>query len=899
MTKIKTVVAKLTTPKRTGSDMSVTFEVPSKALKDNAKDDVRAEGIDMLWIYDAKPATKGNKKGKNDTLDRDRTNKNKAKSDTSDIPREMYYPVTDVRLSSVEFWARVYNVQGSGQSRKKVYGEWEHKAFKFAKPASPSVAISYDSASGRVTPSYSTTHPDGKKDCSHTAVWLTIAGTPKLSGTRYTSVERSLGPYSVPDARQLGIGRFKKVTFSAQNLGLGGKSNKKSVPDLYVCHPNPPTCGKPELVFNTKGEYVTAMVRVPIKDSGTVVDGKVKIQPQSLKLQRLKNALSSTDVNGAASADGWQDVTTFEGATKGLSDEWIHSVSDAGKFTWYRAVAVRDGYETPGVPVYAEDVTVYESSVVAGAARIDSATAGADGKSVTLTFSGKDVDDKGYEASWSVDEDAWESTDPPDTYETTGSSLIVKKLTEGRRYFFKARAYDMDADGNYVYGRYSAAVDVTPVSTPSTVILDGPQTTPRGGSIALSWTYDTDAQQTEWRLVDGSGVVAYSGAGSSCAHLITPAQYGEASSLTYHVEMTTGGGWAKSEERTFAIADKPTCALTAPATLTVQPVELTVASDTGDSVLVVVTAEGCSGSGLDGDRDQLPGDTVYSAVLSPDWSGEDTQRSATVQLPGMALWNKATYIVEVTVTDTQTGLDSDTASSTMVIDWARTASQPTGTAEVDQEARTVTVTVGAPEDASADDTFDLYRVTSDGERRIASGLPFGTSVTDDRAPFSHDGQNLSYIAAHRTTDGDVCVSEDIEYSLACKSLRLDWGKRFIELPYNLAISDSFEKDSEVRKHMDGTRQAYWNAGVTRKASLSTDLIRFEDGEEQELLRDMLQHAGSVFVRTPDGLAYAADVQPGTIERSSGSGAVSVSLECTEHDLTDEDVPGEVDIVRPE
>ena len=226
--------------------------------------------------------------------------------------------------------------------------------------------------------------------------------------------------------------------------------------------------------------------------------------------------------------------------------------------------------------------------------------------------------------------------------------------------------------------------------------------------------------------------------------------------------------------------------------------------------------------------------------------------------------------------------------------WKRFAPEPEPVEETEREM-VVTNTMD-PENAT------VIRLADGATTTLGVGAVVqadGASVTDDRAPFTHDGSGLSYMVAHRTSDGDVCESEDIEYSLASRALRLDWGKRFIELPYNLALSDAFEKDSEVRKHMDGTRQAYWNEGVTRKATLSTALIRFEDAQEQELLRDMLQYAGSVFVRTPDGLAFAADVQPGTIERSFDSGVVGVSLDAVEHDLTDEDKPGASDIVAPE
>ena len=121
----------------------------------------------------------------------------------------------------------------------------------------------------------------------------------------------------------------------------------------------------------------------------------------------------------------------------------------------------------------------------------------------------------------------------------------------------------------------------------------------------------------------------------------------------------------------------------------------------------------------------------------------------------------------------------------------------------------------------------------------------------------------------------------------------------MELPYNFSATDSFEKDSEVRQHVDGSKAAHWNSAVGRRAELSTDVVRFRDVEQQRLVRDMLQHAGSVFVRTPDGLAFSADVSSGTVERAHDSKVVGMSFSASEHDLGDGGRPSESDIDAPQ
>ena len=894
--KINTKVKNLKTPTRKGNEVSTSWSIPAAAKKDSAKDDVRVDGLEMLWVFDADPKNKGRKAKKGDEVEKDLTNKDSQKSDKEKIPRKDFYPNTTVKLNNAEFWIRCYNTENKRPNgKKKYFSSWQHKAIAFKVPDAPkSCSLSYNTSTGLVVPSYTSAHPDGKKEVYDTQVWVTCSdGSKPYDGTAYTDASKTLPGITRPGLNNLGIGAWRRFDMKCRNRGLKGNSTNVTA-KTYVCHPNAPTLG----TISLSGSGQSAMVRVGISNVGYALDGKTAIRPTTVTLQRLKNSSTENDAASAAAASGWEDVTSTGGNTDGLTDSWATAVSQAGKFTWYRAVAARAGYTTYGTPVQARVLNVVDSSTVAGAANIDSLTAGADGKSAKATLSGKQSDDVGYEVSWSSSSDAWESTEQPDTFETTGSSLVIKGLEEGTRYYVKARAFDLDSDGNRVYGDYSGVKDVTPQTTPSAVAMDCPDIVARGQAIQVTWTYDTDAQQEQWRLVDSAGNAMFSGRGSSCARTISPSEYGSASSLTLHVEMTTGGGWASSGPRTVTIADPPTCALTAPALLTAQPYGISVASDKGDQVRVVITSMGTTGTGLHGDREQFAGDTVYSGVFSPAWAGDP--RAATVTLPtGLAFHEGADYTVEAVCIDTPTGLESEPDAAGFEVAWAHQAEQPTGSAEVDAEAMSVTVTVEAPASAAMGDTFDLYRVTMDGERPIARNQPFGTSITDRLAPYTHDGEGLRYMAVTRTADGDTCASDDIEYSLASGMLRLDWGNDHVELPCNLHLSDEFSKDSEVRKHVDGTSQAYWNEGVTRKASLDADLIRFEDREQQEMVRDMLQHAGSVFVRTPDGLAFAADVQPGTIQRDCNSSLVPVSLTAVEHDLTDEGRPAAADIVQPE
>ncbi len=901
MAKLKTKVSNLKTPTRSGAKCTAKWSIPAKALKNGAKDKDRFDGLDMLWVYDAKPTTSGIKKGKGDALDRDNTGKEKTKSDSDTFDRKAFYPFSGKPLLvQIEFWIRGYN----NQSGKRHYGPWVHKALSLKAPDAPTTGFSYNAENGTVTATYNAPHPDGAKECYQTKCWIVTGSAKRVDGSAYTDVQKTFS-YEVPNAKNLSIGAFVKCTYKAMSQGLMGDS-KPAERTLYVVNPNPGSLGAPTIVYAQEGVKTTAQVRVPVTDTGRVkvgVDSKknaVWQYPATLTLQRRKDVPTDNDPASAAQLDGWEDVMSDNGVTNGLTDTWAQGVSAVGLHTWYRLKAERDGYTTLSMPVCASVLDELESSTVAGAANIDAAVPGADGTSVVLTLSGKEPDDEGYEVSWSTDIDAWQSTDPPETFETAGSTLVVKKLTNGTRYYFKARAYDTDADGNYVYGDYSGMVERTPVSIPSTVVLLGDSTVARGSALQLSWTYDTDAQQRAWRLVDENGAERWGGEESTSAFTVTPDDYGDDESISLHVEVTTGGDWAKSEQRTFTVADAPTCSVTCAPELTAQPLSFTVASDTGDTIAASVTSMGASSYGLDMSRDQMEGDTVWSDTITPVWTTSGSSRTAAVALPsGQDFRNGARYVLRVSVIDEATGLSSQAPDAVVEVDWAHTASQPAVAVVPDAADRSAAVTVSAPQDYAAGDRFDLYRSTPDGDRRIATALPFGTTVTDRFAPYSIDGEGTAYVAATVTADGDVCASDDADYSIACRMLRFDWGKEHVELPYNIESTDKVKKDSETRAHQNGVTSTFWNPAVERAASLSTDVIKFRDAEQQEAVRAMLRHAGSVFVRTPDGLAFEADVHTGAIERSHNSKAVGMSFEATEHDLTASGMPGEDDISAPE
>ena len=267
--------------------------------------------------------------------------------------------------------------------------------------------------------------------------------------------------------------------------------------------------------------------------------------------------------------------------------------------------------------------------------------------------------------------------------------------------------------------------------------------------------------------------------------------------------------------------------------------------------------------------------------------------TSTVTLPdGLDLWDGAQYEVTATATDSRTGLSSERATGTLDVAWERQAPEladddvtvtPSDFTDADGN-RTIgaTIAIGEPTGATDDDKVDLYRLTPDGAALILSDVSIGDTVTDQYAPFGSN--SLAYRVSIRTPDGDTSWT-DYPYRLAGKHVRIDFigdhGQTYVELPYNLRLSDSRSKDFEARAKLDGSTSGYWNAAVQRSGSVRSDLIKVEDADVAARLAELGRSPHAALVRTPDGCCYAADVEVSEIGRSYDSSAVTVAVSTTQ------------------
>ena len=798
-----------------------------------------------------------------------------------------------------------------------------------------------------------------------------------LTGWTSTKLAEATGSIqSVSQLLALPDGQWVEYTLEAYSRGMWG-DGPKSTSKILASRPAKAVITGISVSNATDG-IVTVSVRIPSDAHRWTTKAKlqrVKDVDPDKTASELGN-LSWEDVSGMMQIDEKYKNATF---TTGFSDSVTSAKPQVNKRTWYRVVTENalytgnSGYiSTPfeARQLYREQ-TASDDSVF-----VESLTTNDDATAVRVLLGWPDDDSSGTEVSWSDKPDAWESSEQPSTAQVEwedatsqgthahSAMFTIYGVEQGQKVYVKARRYVKGSDGNVSsYGPYATAstggYPYIPAMPPTDVRLSAPAYVPRGDDVSLTWTFQSEAQQTAWAVylvmrtvsnnVTTTVKTALASGEDAFGACTIPAGMFSSDTATLLVSMTTGSTWADSDEVTVRFADPPVIEAALPSTtksmqpvsnptgdpsangyyeksgssyvesedtevdtskvyyyvvddelplIRRQPAVLYCSSDTGDDLLRVrVVSNGVTVDAPDGDMRQLAGDVVWDAYIAPTWVSDGGRYYTAVSLPeGLDLHDVGIYSFDVTGVNEITGLQSQTRTVKGRVRWEHQAHQPGQSSSVTvlESDRSALVTPTAPDNAEATDVFDLYRVTADGVSKIAEGLEFGSSALDRRAPFGRF--DTMYRVCTRTKDGDMAW-RDVPYALNCSNLRIDWEDKSIELPYNLVREDSWNKDFEERAHLDGERSGYWNKGASRKATLSTDLVK-SDSERQNSLRDLARSSCPVFVRLPNGCAYQANVDVNKLSENYGSAAIPVSLDVTQVALTDEYKVASGDISYP-
>lgn len=535
---------------------------------------------------------------------------------------------------------------------------------------------------------------------------------------------------------------------------------------------------------------------------------------------------------------------------------------------------------------------------------ITATSAGTDNTSVVATIGYPDstVYDA-CEISYSSDADAWESTKQPDTYQmldTTWedsksqstahkhtSTIKIADLDEGTKYYMRARRYNSANENEH--SKWSQMAEQSTNQDELTgLVLTGSDIVATGKSASFSWEFPEDLKQTTWYIykvtTDTDNNDQYealeTGTGS-----ITMMSHTFNEAGTYRICAKCGfddGRDMTSSEIQVQVIDAPSVKYTIaptsplatlPQTFTVQAVDKDGNKQENADLQIKVVSYGIVSQKPDGNEQQYTNDVVASF----NGTGEVTCEIDN----GSTLWNNGTYQIQAVAS--ANGVKSDIYTCDFAVAYSASVTAP---AE-DNVIITPTNTKGATiqvNNLEEGQTWDLYRATKD-ERNflIKSGLASGATVEDKFAPYCSK-TNSQYIVLVKNANAQTDYRY-YDYVADYDVLRFDWDNKFVELPYNIEIEDETDKQFEQQIYLDGTQKGAWGASVIRQASLSTDTIYITDEDTQRKVRDLARYQGAVFVRTPLGQAYTANVEVKKISKSYDSKVMAVSFDCTEIDLT--------------
>lgn len=947
-------VTNLGAPTRSGTNMTARWNIPGN-LVNNQKCD-RATGLNIYWMLGIpgtdpkKTIQTGNEKTTSNTI-----NLNNFVVGKKKYTRNSFYPKSSKKLSYVS--VRVVPKNGKGEG--KAASQTRH----FEKPRAPGIsALTFNNETGVISCTITTDPGNDFKERCDTRYKMTVKDTrtgktwaQHDSSSTNTSITLT---YNISNYQSLGWDDYVQITVKAWARGYAGDSTVTSR-EAFVSFPKKTTIGKPEVTGKTGQDKCT----VPIKTNST------KEHPvDSVRLEYLANSTYDT-AESIPSGESWTESDIVDDAScTALSISVSNLIPERGHYTWVRVVSwhlnenvlyrvsdymrVKD-LETPAATAADDEITIL------------SAVPGEDGKSIIVGLGwnadGED-DSDGTELSWAEEEDTWKSTRTPDSFTfewsdgpvTVGqityqdsATITIKDLQEGTRYFIRARRY-MEGETTE-YSPYSNTSTAITSETPETIVATCDRYVAKGHSLAIYWTFSGNGVQKEWQIIAEDGTVIANGSDSMTTTQISSSRLESLvnnNSLSFRVAASTGGNFVLSELQTVTIVDNPTLELTAPSSLTAQPYAFTAASNRICDLIVIVTSQGAVGQFPAGIRRQTAGDTIHSAVYSPEWTEDNDVFTASINLPtGLDFWDLGRYTLSVVAVDRTTGLRSEEETASFAVAWAKQAvdihatttyalstdtevdedktyytydsttesylpvEDPVGdedpseegwyeatvtnyvtltpidvTEETGYHRQAVQITLIPPPGAEETDLYDIYRLTGDGAVLIGESFPLTCTTTDEYAPFGAD-MTLNYRIAIRTIDGDVSFA-DFEYVQDSSHLRFDWATGFVEYPYNLSIGDSYKKDVEFRAHLDGGMDGYWNQSIERQAKLSTDLIWIEQQDTIDKTRELARYAGPVFVRTPEGTAFEADVQ---VSDMSGTNNIimAVAIDATEVDATEE------------
>lgn len=471
-------------------------------------------------------------------------------------------------------------------------------------------------------------------------------------------------------------------------------------------------------------------------------------------------------------------------------------------------------------------------------------------------------DAEGAEISWADHDDAWESTSQPDSFviDQRATWWNVADLAPGNVYYFRVRLKDTSD----TFSPYSPIVSLSLASAPGKPVLTSSAIAVQPGeAFQLAWTYEsTDTTDQATAIIYDNGTEIARVDNNAQRMSLTPAwTYGSSHPLTVRTISKSGIKSVLSDAVTITVAAAPsigslTTAITAGITggvLEALPIMIKV-TGAGKGGRTTIKIERLGDYFVDRPDGSLTegydGETVYAVS----YSGESQLSIMPEDLVG-SFDDGGNYRLTATVQDSVGQKAS--AFLDFVVTWTHQAEKPTASVTVNSDL-TAKVKAVAPASYVAGDTVDIYRLSADKPELIVKGGDFGQFYLDPY-PASKGGYRFVDV----TSNGDYTTATGIAWldktcDLTLTEAIIDFNKEQLALPYNLELSNSWEKDFEETKYLNGHVVGDWNAAISRTGSISAVLQR--DDARVAIIRDLAAWNGVCHVRTPDGSSYSANVE---------------------------------------
>ena len=547
----------------------------------------------------------------------------------------------------------------------------------------------------------------------------------------------------------------------------------------------------------------------------------------------------------------------------------------------------------------------------------------ADEAALTWTLPESTITD--VQVAWSDIPTAWWSTEQPDTYNVGRrvGSWRVSGLDLGTTYYFRVRFANSG-----VWGEWSELVSYTPRTVPDLplITLDD-EFVKWGATVGMTWTYSnedgSELRDTIIQRLDSSLDVLTFAVGSAAQSWQQPATM-TAGAYSYRVKTcsVTGEESAWSEWARCVVVGLP-------ASRTLVQQQRDASNESSTTIVALPTFE------VDGETitqlTRLPLYETFSPISDPWWSEDLTALSIALtsdvdtELPDGTVYHghagdvvyqlspqsnavgkswypfaagnavalypqlidgasyKATFHVVRTPHGSERVVNKrDFDMPEFQVKWAHQAHAATSVTvntggTIPAYGATVSYTASSADYST--DRHDIYRVTADGLQLLRRDATAGVAYLDPYAPLGKVG--AAYRVVTVTESGDYAWVEK-ECSLDSDVIVIDWDAKRVYLPLDIGITDTWEKPFSARRHRGGTITGAWNPGAAQSGAWSTNVVRIDNEDDVLLLRELAKFTGECYVRAPQGVGYAANVDV-SLTRAGNDSSVNASLTITRID----------------